>query len=119
MDLIWERHRFYHERAQGLTPLERPPSELVKAHCLWGFMDNPVGVRLRHEIGIDKVLWSTDFPHDPSDWPHTQDTIAKNFVGVPDDEKQQILAGNAIRFFKLDALPPTGTTSEARLAQTV
>ena len=105
-DLIWERHRFYHERAQGLKPLERKPSEIIKEHCLWGFMDNPIGVQLRHYIGIDKILWSTDFPHDPSDWPNTRATIERNFAGVPADEKYLMMAGNAIRFFKLDAIVP-------------
>ncbi|MGH7844764.1 MAG: amidohydrolase family protein [Candidatus Binatia bacterium] len=105
-DLIWERHRFYHERAQGLKPLERKPSEIIKEHCLWGFMDNPIGVQLRHCVGVDKVLWSTDFPHDPSDWPNSQATIERNFAGVPEDERYLMLAGNAIRFFKLDAIVP-------------
>ena len=102
-DMIWERHRFYHERAQGLKPLERKPSEVIKEHSLWGFMDNPIGVQLRHHIGVDKIMWSTDFPHDPSDWPNTKATIERNFAGVPEDERYLMLAGNAIRFFKLNA----------------
>ena len=105
MDLIWERHRHYHERAQGLAPLSRPPSEIVKEHCLWGFMDNPSGVRQRHEIGVDHVLWSTDFPHDPCDWPNTARTVERNFAGVPEDEKHQMMVGNAVRFFQLEAAP--------------
>jgi predicted TIM-barrel fold metal-dependent hydrolase len=119
MDLIWERHRFYHERAQGLAPLEQSPSELVKQHCLWGFMDDRIGVLLRHEIGVDRVMWSTDFPHDPSDWPNSRQTIEREFAGVPEDERHQMLAGNAIRFFNLDALLPSGFPSSARVAQTV
>ena len=107
-DILWERQRFYHERMQGLKPLDRKPSEYVKAHCSWGFMDNRVGVELRHHIGVDHMMWSTDFPHDPSDWPHSQDVITRNFAGVPEDEKQAIVAGNAVRYFHLDedgALP--------------
>jgi predicted TIM-barrel fold metal-dependent hydrolase len=113
-DLIWERHRFYHERAQGLKPLERKPSAIIKKHCLWGFMDNPVGVQLRHHIGVDKIMWSTDFPHDPSDWPNTKATIERNFAGVQEDEKHLMLAGNAIRFFKLNATLPPMNDAERR-----
>ena len=100
-DIMYKRHRYYHERLQGLKPLSRLPSEYIREHCLWGFMDDPVGVQLRHHIGVTQVMWSTDFPHDPSDWPRSQDTIAREFAGVPEDEKQLILAGNAIRFFRL------------------
>jgi hypothetical protein len=62
-------------------------------------------------------MWSTDFPHDPSDWPNSQATIERNFVGVPEDEKYLALAGNAIRFFKLDAIVPPELEAEgARVA---
>jgi len=98
---MYKRHRFYHDRLQGLKPLARLPGEYIREHCLWGFMDDPVGVQLRNHVGVTQLLWSTDFPHDPSDWPHSQDTIAHEFAGVPEDEKALMLAGNAIRFFKL------------------
>src|SRR4029450_6927170 len=55
-DMIWERQRFFHERPPGLTPLDRKPSELIKEHCSWGFMDNPLGVQMRHLIGVDKIM---------------------------------------------------------------
>ena len=47
-------------------------------------------------------MWSTDFPHSKTDWPHSQDTINKSFEGVPEDERREMLAGNAIKFFHLD-----------------
>ena len=47
-------------------------------------------------------MWSTDFPHDPSDWPTSHATIDHEFAGVPDAERHLMLAGNAIRFFRLD-----------------
>ena len=100
-DIMYKRHRYYHERLQGLKPVPRLPGEYIREHCLWGFMDDPVGVQLRNHVGVTQLLWSTDFPHDPSDWPHSQETIAHEFAGVPDDEKHLMLAGNAIRFFKL------------------
>ncbi len=100
-DIMYKRHRYYHERLQGLKPISRLPSEYIREQCLWGFMDDPVGVQMRNHIGVDRVLWSTDFPHDPSDWPNSQQTIEHEFAGVPDDEKRLMLAGNAIRFFRL------------------
>lgn len=100
-DIMYKRHRYYHERLQGLKPISRLPSAYIREQCLWGFMDDPVGVQMRRHIGVDRVLWSTDFPHDPSDWPQSQQTIEHEFAGVPEEEKHLILAGNAIRFFRL------------------
>jgi uncharacterized protein len=101
MDVVWGRQHFVLERVQGLKPLQMPPSEYVRKNVLWGFMDNPIGVRLRHEIGVDKVMWGSDFPHQPTDWPHSFETIERNMIGVPADEREQMLVGNVTRFFHL------------------
>ena len=103
LDDSYERNHIWAHELYGVNELERPPSEYVKEHFMWGFMKDPFGVRQRHEIGLDHVMWESDFPHSATDWPHSQTVIEKNFGGVPEDEKQQMLVGNAARFFGLDA----------------
>ena len=50
-------------------------------------------------------MWATDFPHSETDWPNSQEmSIKPNFEGVPEDEVHRMIAGNAIEFFKLDAV---------------
>ena len=94
-------HPWAHENF-GLPKLERLPSEYIKKHILWGFMYNPIGVRLRDVVGVDNIMWESDFPHPGTDWPKSQETIRRNFEGVPEDEKYKMLAGNCVRFFHLD-----------------
>jgi predicted TIM-barrel fold metal-dependent hydrolase len=62
-------------------------------------------VRLRDLMGVDKLIWATDFPHQESEYPHSQGVITKNFAGVPADETYQMVAGNAITFFHLETTP--------------
>ncbi len=100
-DSYWRYNPHSHE-VFGLPVLPRLPSEYVKDHILWGFMHNAFGVRQRHEIGVDKIMWGSDFPHPGTNWPHSQEVIEANFAGVPDDERYQMLVGNAVRFFHLD-----------------
>ena len=105
MDYSYARNRHWSERVLGLKPLARQPSEYVREHCWWGVLLNPIGVRLRHEIGVDRIMWATDFPHSETDWPNSQEMAIKpNFEGVPEDEVYRMIAGNAIDFFKLDAV---------------
>lgn len=111
MDVLWARHRFWMEREQGLKPLDEPPSVYVRRNIQWGFMDNPYGVKIRHDVGIDRVMWGSDMPHAPSDWPYSVEVIERNFASVPENEKQLMLAGNVIRYFKLD---PTFESTEER-----
>jgi len=102
LDNNYAKNCYWAERIHGVPILERRPSEYIKEHCFWGFMYDPVGVRLRHDVGIDRVMWSTDFPHIESDWPNSMHVIAETFSGVPDDEKYRLVAGNCIDFFHLE-----------------
>jgi predicted TIM-barrel fold metal-dependent hydrolase len=104
MDHNYSRHRYWAERIFGLKPLDRLPSEYIREHMYWGFFDDPVGLKLRHEVGVDRILWAGDFPHVESDWPHSRAVLAKRFAAarVPEDEQYKIVAGNAIEFFHLN-----------------
>jgi predicted TIM-barrel fold metal-dependent hydrolase len=103
MDHNYERHRHWAADIYNMKPLKQLPSEYIKRHILWGFFDDPIGVKLRHEVGVDKIIWGGDFPHVESDWPNSAKTLERQFEGVPKDEQDLMVAGNAIRFLHLDA----------------
>ena len=102
MDNEYGRQQYWAERVLGLPRLKRMPSEYAKENVYWGFNRNPIGVRIaRHEVGIDKVMWASDFPHLESDWPHSARVIEENFAGVPQDEIWKMTVGNAVKYFHL------------------
>jgi uncharacterized protein len=101
-DTRYERHSKWAEELLGLPPLARPPSAYIREHCYWGFQHDTVGVELRHHIGVDRLMWATDFPHQDSEWPRTMDVVARNFAGVPAAETHRMVVGNARDFFHLD-----------------
>jgi predicted TIM-barrel fold metal-dependent hydrolase len=103
-DERYDRHWTWAQRLLGMEPLERFPSEYVREHCYWGFQHDRVGVELRHRLGVDRVIWATDFPHQESDWPNSMEVVKRNFAGVPEEETRRMVCGNAIEFFHLDAL---------------
>ncbi len=98
-----ERNRYWGERDYGFQAPAHPPSHYLKENCLWGFMKDPWGVACRHEIGVDILVWGSDFAHATGDWPHSQDLIEDMFQGVDEDDRRKMVAENAIRFFGLDA----------------
>ena len=53
-------------------------------------------------IGVDNILWQSEFPMEPSTWPDSAGFIEKNFEGIPDDHRNKILSGNAKRLYKID-----------------
>ena len=101
IDDNYERNRHWAMRQWGMAPLKRRPSDYLRERNLWGFMKDPFGVRLRHDVGVKALLWGSDFAHATGDWPESRRMIDETFVGVPEDERYSMLAGNAIEFFRL------------------
>jgi len=105
IDHEYQINRFWAERHLGLPRLKRLPSEYLKEHAHWGFFEDCVGVRLRHEVGVDRMMWSTDFPHVVTRWPKSLQALESQMAGVPQEERWNMVAGNAIKFFRLDHTP--------------
>ena len=102
-DLRYERHHWWAEELLGFKPLKGLPSEYIREHFYWGFLDDPIGVELRHHVGVDRLIWATDFPHQESDWPDSRAVVDRIFEGVPEDDKHKMLVSNVVEFFHLDA----------------
>jgi predicted TIM-barrel fold metal-dependent hydrolase len=91
----------YDER--GDLPAKHKPSEYWQTNCLAGAsFIHKIEVEMRHEIGVETILFGRDFPHPEATWPNTRDWLRLAFEGVPDDEVRLMLGENAIRFFGLD-----------------
>ena len=103
-DIRYERHRHWAQEVLGWQPLPQKPTDYLKAHILWGFQQDSVGVRLRDLLGVNKLIWATDFPHQESEFPESMGVIERVFEGVPDDERRLMVAQNAIDFFHLDGV---------------
>jgi predicted TIM-barrel fold metal-dependent hydrolase len=82
------------------TKLSRMPSEYMREYFPAAFITDPFAVDNRHRIGVQRMLWSSDYPHITTDWPNSWKTIGATFHAVPDDERHAILAGNAQALFK-------------------
>ncbi|MEY2424656.1 MAG: hypothetical protein QOI61_228 [Actinomycetota bacterium] len=82
---IKELPSFYFQRNIHLTFIEDP----------WVATDD------RYKLGVKNLMWSTDYPHPVSSWPNSQQIIEEQLKGLPDDEQQLILEGNAARVWNL------------------
>ena len=101
LDMLYDRNIQWASRHYGMRTLDRWPSEYLKDHIYWGFVNNPFGVRVRHEVGVDRIMWSSDFPHSESDWPRSREVVASMFEGVPAAEVSRMTHDNTVDFFGL------------------
>jgi predicted TIM-barrel fold metal-dependent hydrolase len=65
---------------------------------------------LRHETGLDRIMWGSDYPHPEGSWPYTRDQMFETFRGLPESEVEAMIGGNAVALYGFD---------EAKLAATV
>ena len=102
------------EMEWGLPVIERltmKPSEYFARHVSVGSsFIRPDEVKLRHAVGMDKIMWGSDYPHKEGSMPFTVEALRAAFAGVDHVEVQAMLADNAARTygFDLDALRPIG-----------
>jgi predicted TIM-barrel fold metal-dependent hydrolase len=102
-DFWYERHRHWAQRYLGFKPLKRKPSEYMQEHFLFSVQGPElVAIELRHHLGIEHIMFATDFPHIECEWPNTKPTLDCLMAGVSADEKYQIVAGNVMDYFGLD-----------------
>jgi predicted TIM-barrel fold metal-dependent hydrolase len=89
--------------------LSLKPSEYFARQCHLGssFIRRPE-VDIRHTIGVDRIMWGSDFPHLEGCWPHSRRHLRLAFSGVPENEVRAMVGLNAAEVygFDLDALTP-------------
>ena len=101
MDDRWWRNRQWSD-----VKLQNPPSFYFRRNWMTTFMTDGYAVRNRHAIGVENMMWTSDFPHHGCEWPLSWKVIDTEFRDVGNEERQQILAGNAARLYGLTHLAP-------------
>jgi predicted TIM-barrel fold metal-dependent hydrolase len=94
----------YHRRTMAKDPMvkcKRLPSEYWHEHCYLTFIDDLPGVMLREFIGVDRIMWSSDFPHLDSSWPESRKFLERHLATVPADEARPIVVENCVRLYGL------------------
>ncbi len=94
MDRLFERNRV----ASGFT-IKLKPSEYFRRQMWCTYIDDYVGVQSRRFIGVDRMMWSSDYPHQASSWPHSQEVVARDFAEASAEDRFRITRGNVARLY--------------------
>jgi predicted TIM-barrel fold metal-dependent hydrolase len=98
MDNMFER-MFRHEQRR----LKSRPSEYWHRQCyVQAMFFHPSEAKLRHKVGIDNMMWGSDYPHYEGSWPNSRKVIHEALHDVPEAEVRAILGENAARVYGFD-----------------
>ena len=78
------------------------PSSQVPGRVFGCFFDDMVGIDARHQIGIEQLVFETDYPHQDSTWPDTPKLVAEIAERVPPEELEMLVRSNAITMLDLE-----------------
>lgn len=91
---------FADEMTRGLS---LKPSEYVRRNVYHGASVLAAhDVPFRHELGVDRIMWGTDYPHESCSTPQSLEALRWTFADVPEDECRKMLSENAARLYKFD-----------------
>ena len=96
MDHWWHDHHHWME-----PKLDEAPSTYFKRQFWATFEDDRAGILTRELIGVDRLMWGSDYPHTEGTFPYSQEQIMRDFMGVPEGEVHQMVVGNAARLYGL------------------
>ena len=94
MDFEWE------DRFQDLEMTMRP-SEYWRRQCKATFQYDTIGTKLIDEIGVETLMWGSDYPHGDGVWPESDKYIEAQFGHLPADVARKITCENAGKFYGL------------------
>jgi predicted TIM-barrel fold metal-dependent hydrolase len=75
------------------------PSEYWRRNMFVEFMEDDVGVKLRDYIGVETMLWGSDYPHAEATFPRSQQFLRRMFDGVAETDLRKITSENAAKMF--------------------
>jgi len=92
-----------YERLRREIPLSLTmrPREYVDRQVRVTFFNDALGPLTLPYLGCDLLMWSSDYPHQNSTWPHSRDVIARDLGNLPADDREKLVSRNAIALHKL------------------
>ena len=78
------------------------PSDFFHKNVYVSFQEDEAGIRMRDFIGVDSLMWGSDYPHVESTFPRSRQILDRILQGVPDEEQAKIVCGNAARLYGFD-----------------
>jgi predicted TIM-barrel fold metal-dependent hydrolase len=86
----------------ALGVLTKSPREYFDRNVWMGSFLSPEDAQLRHQIGVDRIMWGADFPHHEGTFPYTLEALRANFGGLPETEVRMMTSLNAAKVYSID-----------------
>lgn len=101
VDDVWHTHRW----SIGDRATPEPPSTYYHRQVASCFFKDTAGLEQLDRIGVDNIMFETDYPHQDGTFPDTRKVASEMLAGLSAEDVRKIVRGNAIRWLGLDLEP--------------
>jgi predicted TIM-barrel fold metal-dependent hydrolase len=98
---VLDRMDFEFEDQYQDLKLKMLPSEYWRRQCKATFQYDRVGTKLIDEMGIETLMWGSDYPHPDGVWPESAKYIEDQFSHLPAEVTHKMTCENAGKFYGL------------------
>jgi predicted TIM-barrel fold metal-dependent hydrolase len=77
------------------------PQEYWDRHCYSTFTYDPAGFKHLDRIGIDKIMWSSDYPHNESTYGYTGEAVQWLLSNIGPAATRKVVSTNAAQLFRI------------------
>lgn len=99
LDRMDHEHEKYYEKILDYRT-ELKPSEIFARQVVATYEEDDLGLDLIEHIGLDNVMWASDYPHGDSTWPHSREAIMESQLGkLSTEARQKVLHDTAARVY--------------------
>jgi predicted TIM-barrel fold metal-dependent hydrolase len=78
------------------------PSDFFHRQVFLSFQEDHLGIRDRALLGVDNLMWGSDYPHTESTFPRSRQILEQILAGVPDEERAKITCTNVARLYHFE-----------------
>jgi len=81
--------------------VKHAPEYYWRNHMYSSFMLDPLGLEMIDRIGVDRAMWSTDYPHNESTFGYTRSSLKSVVDAVGAERARRIVSENIVRYLDL------------------
>jgi predicted TIM-barrel fold metal-dependent hydrolase len=96
IDHLYDKHRWWTHFA-----LKERPSVYVDRQIWFTFMEDPPGIELAHRCNVNRIMWSSDYPHSETTYPHSRKIAEDILSQLPPEQFRRVVRDNCAELYDL------------------
>lgn len=78
------------------------PSDYFHRQCYVNFWFEKIGSEMKERVGVDNIMWLSDFPHPTTTWPSSKKYLDNSLTVLTPEEQYKVKVGNAVKLYQLE-----------------